>query len=169
MSKKCLYPKIWCLLCSCKILGFSMLHPHVILCKNLQFYCSFSTDHSIFKVLKENWFESDECLKIAAKIFSSMFINHLKLGWFNLAIEHTDYNNINVLDWKSGTIYNHCTWIKSFLVVNWNSRNFNIQNFERELHTFPSYLNNWQLHLQTLFSLDNIISTWCVKGFYLER
>lgn len=35
-----------------------------------------------------------------------MFINHLKLGWFYSAVELTDYNNINVLDWKSGTIYN---------------------------------------------------------------
>lgn len=36
-----------------------------------------------------------------------MFINHLKLGWFYSAVDLTDYNNnINVLDWKSGTIYN---------------------------------------------------------------
>lgn len=139
MSKKCLYPKTWWLLCSCKLLGFSMLHPHVILCKNLQFYCSFSTEYSIFKMLKENWFGSDECLKIVVKILSPMFIN-LKLGWFYLAIEHKDYNNsINVLDWKSGTIYNHCMWIMSCMLVNWNFRNFNIQNFERELCTLSLF------------------------------
>lgn len=106
----------------------------------VQFYCSFSTEYSIFKMLKENWFGSDECLKTVVKLFSSMFINHLKLGWFYLAVELTDYNNnINVLDWKSGTIYNDYMWTKSLLLVNWNSRNFNIQNFEKELCTLSLF------------------------------
>lgn len=90
-------------------------------------------------MLKKNQIGSDECLKIVVKIFSSMFIN-LTLGWFYLAIKHTDYNNnINILDWKSGTIYSYCMQIKGFLLVNWNSRNFNIQNFERELCTLSLF------------------------------
>lgn len=90
-------------------------------------------------MLKENQIGSDECLKIVVKIFSSMFIN-LTLGWFYLAIKHTDYNNnINILDWKLGTIYSYCMQIKGFLLVNWNSRNFNIQNFERELCTLSLF------------------------------
>lgn len=54
----------------------------------------------------KNWYEIYECLNCVAKLFSSVFINDLKLGWSYLATEHTDYkSSANILDYTSGPVW----------------------------------------------------------------
>lgn len=54
-------------------------------------------------------------------------------------------------------------------MVNWNSRDISIKKkkIKDNYVLYPS-LNYWQRCLCTLFPLDNVISSLCVKGLYLE-